>query len=120
MGLLLLVISPGVAQELMDDGSKVVLPLETQQCNLPSALPPIPEVPTYPDLMAAQKGVKGFQTAMETYRRCLNNDILSDLLTDGNRQAITNAHNYSVDMEEPVASMFNEAAKAYKANIAKD
>jgi len=41
---------------------------------------------------------------------------LSKDLSDGNRQAITNAHNYSVDMEERVADMFNEAVRAYKKN----
>ena len=120
MGFLLLAVMPVLAQDKMDDGSRVILPLETQQCNLPSAPPPIPEVPIYDDLMAAQKKVKEFQSAMEIYRECLNHDILGDVLTDGNRQAITNAHNYSVDMEERVAGMFNIAVRAYKASQAKD
>lgn len=120
MGFLLLAIMPVLAQDVMDDGSRIILPLETQQCNLPSAPPPIPEVPIYDDLIAAQKKVKEFQSAMEKYRECLNHDVLSDVLSDGNRQAITNAHNYSVDMEERVAGMFNIAVRAYKASQAKD
>ncbi len=119
-GLMLIVLTPAMAQEVMKDGSMVVLPIPAQQCNLPSAPPPIPEVPVYDDLIKAQKGVKAFQAKMETYRACINHDVLSDELSDGNRQAITNAHNYSVDMEERVAGMFNEAVRAYKANKAKD
>ena len=117
---LLLAAAPVSAQNTMEDGSRVILPLETQQCNLPSAPAPIPEVPTFDDLKKAQQGVKGFQAAMETYRECINHDILRDVLTDGNRQAINNAHNYSVDMEERVATMFNKAVRAYKANQPKD
>jgi len=98
----------------------VVLPLEAQACNLPSAPPPIPEAPARDDLISAQKEVKAFQADMEIYRACINHDVLSDLLSEGNRQAITNAHNYSVDMEERVAEMFNVAVRAYKANKAKN
>ena len=113
-----MVFAPVMAQDVMDDGSMVVLPILAQQCNLPSAPPPIPEVPEKSDLLLAQKGVKGFQSDMETYRECVNYEALSADLSDGNRQAITNAHNYSVEMEERVAGMFNEAVRAYKANLA--
>jgi len=119
-GLVLMFMTPALAQDTMEDGSMVVLPISAQQCNLPSAPPPIPEVPEKSDLLAAQKGVKRFQADMIVYRECINHDVLSEELSDGNRQAITNAHNYSVDMEERVAGMFNEAVRAYKANLAKD
>ena len=116
--LVLMVSMTTLAQELMEDGSRVVLPLEVQQCDLPSAPAPIPEIPQMEDLLKAQKGVKLFQTEMEVYRTCLNQDADSDELSTGNLQAISNAHNYSVDMEERVASMFNEAVREYKANQA--
>ena len=119
-GLMLVAMAPAMAQETMDDGSMVVLPIPAQQCNLPSAPAPIPEVPIKEDLLVAQKGVKKFQGDMEVYRACINHDALSEELSDGNRKAITNAHNYSVEMEERVAGMFNEAVRAYKANLAKD
>lgn len=118
--LMLVALTPAMAQEVMDDGSKVVLPIPAQQCNLPNAPPPIPEVPVKADLLSAQKGVKDFQAAMEEYRACINKDAKSRELSDGNREAINNAYNYSVDMEERVAGMFNEAVRAYKANLAKD
>jgi hypothetical protein len=119
-GLVLMVSMAAMAQEVMDDGSRVVLPLEAQQCNLPSAPPPIAEVPTKDDLLKAQKHVKQFQADMVVYRDCVNKDLTSDELSSGNKQAISNAHNYSVDMEERVASMFNDAVRAYKANQAKN
>jgi len=120
VALVLAISLPVMAKEATKDGSMVVLPLEAQACNLPSAPPPIPETPVYDDLIQAQKGVKGFQADMEVYRTCINGDAPSDELSEGNRLAITNAHNYSVDMEERVAEMFNVAVRAYKANKAKD
>lgn len=103
---------------VMDDGSRVVLPLAAQACTLPSAPPPIPEAPVKEDMLKAQKNVKQFQAEMVAYRTCLDADIDSGELTKGNILAITNAHDYSVDMEERVATMFNEALQAYKASIA--
>jgi hypothetical protein len=119
-GLALMVSMAAIAQEEMEDGSRVVLPLQAQQCDLPSAPPPIPEVPVKDDLLKAQKFIKQFQTDMVVYRDCINEDVESDEISSGNRQAISNAHNYSVDMEERVATMFNEAVRAYKANQAKN
>jgi hypothetical protein len=119
-GLALMVSMAAIAQEKMEDGSRVVLPLEAQQCDLPSAPPPIPEVPIKDDLLKAQKFIKQFQTDMVVYRDCVNKDVDSDEISSGNKQAISNAHNYSVGMEERVATMFNEAVRAYKANQAKN
>lgn len=120
-----LVVAQGAfAQQVVEDGSTVVLPVEAQSCNLPSAPPAIPEVPTKEDLLKAQKNVKGFQEAMVGYRECINlnkntEELANDIdLTEGNRQAIAEAHNYSVDMETRVADMFNEAVRAYKAGLA--
>ena len=107
-----------MAQDEMEDGSKVVLPLEAQQCALPAAPPPIPETAVKEDLLKAQKNVKQFQTDMEVYRTCINKDVDSGELSTGNQMAISNAHNYSVDMEKRVADMFNEAVRTYKASQA--
>ena len=119
-GLVLTFSMTAVAQDTMEDGSRVVLPLKTQECNLPSAPPPIPEAASKDELLKAQKLMKAFQADAEVYRTCLNEDVDSGELSSGNIQAITNAHNYSVDMEERVASMFNEAIREYKANLQKD
>lgn len=105
-------------QQVMDDGSLVVLPLEAQQCNYPSAPPPIPDNAEKSDLLVAQKHVKEFQAKLQEYRACINKDVDSPDLTTGNRQAINNAYNDSVDMEERVAAIFNDAVKAWKARQA--
>ena len=123
-GLVLTVSMAAMAQDVMEDGSKVVLPLEGQQCDLPGAPPPIPETPEKADLIAAQKHVKQFQADMVTYRACLGVETQEQLdglpnrgdLSSGNVQALLNAYNYSVDMEERVAAMFNEALRAWKVN----
>jgi hypothetical protein len=118
-GLALMVSMTAMAQQdTMDDGSRVVLPLEAQACSLPSAPPPIPETPVKDDLLKAQKMVKQFQADMADYRTCIDKDAESEELTWGNQQAILRAHDYSVEMEERVAAMFNEAVRAYKASIA--
>ncbi len=114
-GLALVLSMAASAQDDTDDGTRVVLPIETQQCNLPSAPPPIPEVPVKEDLIKAQKLVKKFQEEVADYRACLEKDQDSPDLTWGNQQAIANAYDYSVDMETRVAEMFNEALRAYKA-----
>ena len=118
-GLILMTSMVAIAEDVMDDGSVVVLPLEAQTCNLPSAPPPIPDPPVKEDLLKAQKFIKQFQADMEVYRSCVNKDAESGELTKGNLMAIANAHDYSVDMEERVATMFNDALKVYKANLAK-
>jgi len=116
--LVLMASMTAMAQSEMEDGSKVVLPVEAQQCALPSAPPPIPEAAIKEDLLKAQKNVKQFQAEMEVYRTCINKDADSGELSAGNQLAISNAHNYSVDMESRVAEMFNEAVRAYKARQA--
>jgi len=117
-GLLLAASMTAVAQDVMPDGSKVVLPLQAQECNLPSAPPPIPDPPVKEELLKAQQFIKQFQGEMAVYRSCLEEDVASGELSQGNLQAISNAYDYSVGMEERVATMFNEALRAYKANTA--
>ena len=119
-GLVLMVSISAMAQEVAGDGSMVILPVEAQECALPSAPPPIPEQAEKEDLLKAQKNVKSFQAEMQTYRDCVNQYLESPDVTDGNRVAISNAHNYSVEMEERVAAMFNEAVRDYKARNAKN
>ena len=116
--LVLMASMTAMAQSEMEDGSKVVLPVEAQQCALPSAPPPIPEAAIKEDLLKAQKNVKQFQADMEVYRTCINKDADSGELSTGNQLAISNAHNYSVEMEQRVADMFNEAVRAFKASQA--
>ncbi len=114
-GLALGASSLAVAQ---DDGSQIILPLEAQTCDLPSAPARIPEEASYDELVAAKGRVSEFQAALAVYRKCLEDAAPEEELTEGNRMALTQAHNYSVEMEERVAEAFNTAVRAYKAREA--
>ncbi len=116
-----------LAQEVMDDGSRIVLPIDLQSCKVPNAPPPIPEEAVKEDLLKAKKLITEFQGEMLVYRTCMGVeteekiDGLEDKagLTQGNVMAILSAYDYSVTKEEQVATAFNDALKVYKANLAK-
>lgn len=97
------------------DGSQIILPVEAQTCDLPSAPPRIPDEASYDDLIEAKAEVTRFQGALAEYRECLESSGDPEALTEGNRIALTQAHNYSVEMEERVAEQFNVAVRDYKA-----
>ncbi len=103
------------AANAQEDGSQIILPVEAQTCDLPSAPPRIPEEATYDDLVAAKARVDEFQVALMDYRACLESAGDPEALTQGNQIALNQAHNYSVEMEERVAEQFNTAVRAYKA-----
>ncbi len=106
-------VSTAVAQE---DGSQVILPIEAQTCDLPSAPARMSDTPTYDELVAAKGRVTEFQEQLAVYRECLESSANPEELTEGNQIALNQAHNYSVEMEERVAAEFNEAVRAYKAS----
>jgi hypothetical protein len=93
---------------------EVVLPYEAQKCVLPASPDKIPEEATLDELKAAKTDVADFQAAMMEYRSCLDAANSDEDLTPGNKQAIVNSYNYSVEMEERVANRFNEAVRAFK------
>ena len=126
--LLLMTSIVALAQEdVMEDGSRVVLPLNLQTCKVPYAPPPIPETSVKEDLLKAKKLITEFQGEMLVYRTCLGVETEEKLdgleensaLTQGNVMAILSAYDYSVTKEEQVASAFNDALKVYKASLAK-
>lgn len=116
-----------LAQEVMEDGSRVQLPIDLQSCKVPNAPPPIPEEAAKEDLLKAKKLITEFQGEMLVYRTCMGVeteekiDGLADRadLTQGNAMAILSAYDYSVTKEEQVANAFNTALKVYKAGLAK-
>ena len=116
-----------LGQEVMDDGSRVVLPIDLQSCKVPNAPPPIPEAAVKEDLLKAKKLITEFQGEMLVYRTCMGVETEEKLdgledkagLTQGNVLAILSAYDYSVTKEEQVATAFNDALKVYKANLAK-
>ncbi|NND45666.1 MAG: hypothetical protein HKN58_10105 [Xanthomonadales bacterium] len=97
------------------DPDPVVLPLEARTCNLPNAPMRVPPDADFDLLAKAKPGIAEFQQDMLAYRACLDTAGKSDSLSDGNRVALTQAYNYSVEMEERIAEQFNIAVRNYKA-----
>lgn len=104
------------AAQAQDDPAdlEVVLPDQAQKCILPASPDAIPEDASLDQLKEAKSDVAEFQEKIIVYRDCLNEADANPELTVGNKQAIINSYNYSVEMEERVASRFNEAVRDYK------
>ena len=105
-------LSAAYAQD--DAENEVVLPEDAQKCVLPASPDAIPEDASYDDLKAAKADVATFQEKVVVFRECLAEAEQNPDNTPGNKQAIVNSYNYSVEMEERVANRFNEAVKSYK------
>jgi hypothetical protein len=97
-----------------EEAMEVVLPDDAQKCVLPASPDAIPEEASYDDLKAAKEDVAAFQQKIEVFRDCLAEAEKNPDNTPGNKQAIVNSYNYSVEMEERVANRFNEAVRSYK------
>lgn len=93
---------------------EVVLPYDAQKCVLPASPDRIPDEATLEELKAAKAQVGEFQSLLTEFRSCLSKADENPDNTPGNKQAIVNSYNYSVEMEERVANRFNEAVRAYK------
>ena len=101
------------AQDNSED-VEVVLPSDAQKCVLPASPDAIPEEASYDDLKEAKAQIGEFQGKMVEFRDCLSKADENPDNTPGNKQAIVNSYNYSVEMEERVANRFNEAVRSYK------
>lgn len=102
--------------QAQDDANEmnVVLPGDAQSCVLPASPDAIPEEATLDQLKKAKADIAVFQGAVETFRTCLEDADKNPDNTAGNKQAIVQSFNYSVEMEERVATRFNEAVRDYK------
>lgn len=111
-----LAVNVAVAQDATEEDYTVVLPDAAQACVLPAAPDSIPPDATYDQLVAAKGQVADFQAGVGVYRECMQNaeNSAGDALTPGNKQALVQSYNYSVDMEERVAQRFNDAIRSYK------
>ena len=106
-------ITAAVAQEAPED-YEVVLPKDAQKCVLPASPDAIPENATLDQLKKAKAEIAEFQGEIEVFRGCLQEAEQSPDNTAGNKQAIVQSYNYSVEMEERVAERFNSAVRDYK------
>jgi len=94
--------------------NEVVLPYDAQKCVLPASPYKIPDEATLDELKVAKAQGGEFQASMVEFRSCLEAADQNPDNTPGNKQAIVNSYNYSVEMEERVANRFNEAVRDYK------
>lgn len=95
------------------------------ECTLPSA-PIVPDgnVASTDELIAAQKGLKSYQSNLVEYRACLatEQERLAASIDDDEKSALVkeqekvliDAYNDSVSNEEAAADEFNTALRAYK------
>lgn len=97
---------------------EIILPEDAQKCVLPASPDSIPEEASYDDLVTAKKQIAEFQTEVMAFRDCLNDADQNPDNTPGNKQAIVDSFNYSVEMEERIAERFNSAVRDYKARKA--
>lgn len=111
---LVCLVQSAVAQDVDPADYEIVLPPDAQKCVLPASPDAIPEDATYDDLIAAKGQVGEFQGKVEEFRKCLQAAEENEDNTPGNKQAIVNSYNYSVEMEERVANRFNDAVRIYK------
>lgn len=102
------------AQEANPEDLEVILPADAQKCVLPAAPDSIPENADLEQLKAAKAQVGEFQAKITSFRDCLSEAEANEDNTPGNKQAIVDSYNYSVEMEERVAARFNEAVRDYK------
>lgn len=105
--------SPAYAQDDPAD-LEVVLPGDAQKCVLPASPDAIPEEANLDELKVAKEQIATFQGKMIGFRDCLSKADEDPDNTPGNKAAIVNSYNYSVEMEERVANRFNEAVREYK------
>ena len=108
-----LMLNTGFAQDNPED-LEVVLPADALKCVLPASPDKIPDEANLDELKVAKAQVGEFQGKVADYRACLDKAGEDEDNTPGNTQAIVNAYNYSVEMEERVANRFNEAVREYK------
>jgi len=113
-----LMVSAVQAQDDDATGYEVILPDDAQSCVLPAAPDAIPENADLDQLKAAKKDIGDFQGRVTVFRDCLAAAEENPDNTPGNKQAIVDSYNYSVEMEERVAERFNEAVRDYKARKA--
>lgn len=92
----------------------VILPDDAQKCVLPASPDAIPDDADLDQLKAAKMDIKEFQEKVTVFRECLDQAGADPDITPGNKQAIIDSFNYSVEMEERVAARFNEAVRSYK------
>jgi len=96
--------------------SEVVLPSIAAGCKPPSTPGSIPENAGHTELLSTKRELEFFQKENAKYQSCIEDSSHALGVTEGNRKAITTAHNMSVTIEEALVSEFNNAYEQWEAN----
>jgi hypothetical protein len=98
------------------------LPLSAQaDCTAPQAAVQIPDgnTATRDQMVAAQRAVKAYDTAVKTYGDCLQHEMDAKLASGGNKQQLEaqydKLNNAEVDRLGKLAGKFNDELRAFKA-----
>jgi hypothetical protein len=93
-------------------------------CSAPDAAVQIPNgsSATRDQMVAAQRAVKSYDTAVKTYADCLQHEMDAKLATGGNKQLLEaqydRLNNMEVDKLQKLAGKFNDELRAFKAKNA--
>jgi hypothetical protein len=100
-------------------------------CPYPPAPAKIPDgaTATMEDMLAGQKAVKEYDTAINQYVACIDKELKDSVAKGGDQlkpeqkadmeKVEAQKHNAAIDQEQSVADRFNEQVKAFKARTDK-
>jgi hypothetical protein len=100
-------------------------------CPYPAAPAKIPDgaTATMEEMIAGQKAVKEYDTAINQYVACIDNELKDSVAKAGDKlkpeqkadmeKVEAQKHNAAIDQEQSVADRFNEQVKAFKARTDK-
>ncbi|HWG75208.1 MAG TPA: hypothetical protein VN660_00260 [Steroidobacteraceae bacterium] len=102
--------------------SLLALPVRAHaDCAAPAAAVQIPDgsTATRDQMVAAQRAVKAYDTAVKTYGDCLQHELDTKLAGGGNKQQLEaqydRLNNAEVDKLQKLAGKFNDELRAFKA-----
>jgi hypothetical protein len=102
--------------------SLLALPVSARaDCSAPAAAVQIPDgtTATRDQMVAAQRAVKAYDTAVKTYSDCLQHELDTQLAGGGNKQLLEaqydRLNNAEVDKLQKLAGKFNDELRAFKA-----
>ena len=99
-------------------------------CPYPPAPDKLPDgaTATLEDMLAGQKAVKAYQTAIDAYVACIDKELDAAITKGGDQlkpaqkadmqHVEAQKHNAAIDQEQAVADRFNEQVKVFKARTA--
>jgi hypothetical protein len=104
------------AVETSGSSLSVKLPVSALRCSAPDEPNAITGNANQADFIFARNEVVDFQKENGVYQDCLKRSLNDPGISQGNKEAVTLAHNMSVTVEESIVDQFNTAYDSYKRN----